>query len=125
MARTWMPSLPISGEVTGTVTLNGSSDRQITAAGTIDHRDRGTRSILDGTATVRLSGGSWFDVDVVARPVSLVEVGRFFPSAGLQGTATGPIHLTGSMRDLRVGRRAAIARWRTPLDARHVRPREP
>ena len=51
---------------------------------------------------MRLSGGSSFDVDVVARPVSLVEVGRFFPSAGLRGTATGPIHSPARSRDLRV-----------------------
>jgi translocation and assembly module TamB len=109
MARTWVPTLPLSGEVTGTVTLNGASNRELTAVGTIDHRDRGTHSILQGTANVRLSGGTWFDVDVVARPVSLVEVGRFFPAAGLRGTAVGPIHLTGSMHDLR-----AVADVRLP-----------
>jgi translocation and assembly module TamB len=44
----------------------------------------------------------WFDVDVTARPLSLVTIGRFAPAAGLRGTASGPIRLTGTMDDLRV-----------------------
>ena len=55
-----------------------------------------TRRSTD-TATCGSPGGKWFDVDVIAQPVSLVEVGRFFPAAGLQGTATGPMHLTGTL----------------------------
>lgn len=115
MARTWMPSLPLSGEVTGTVTLNGTSNEQITVVGTIDHQDRGSHSALEGKAAVRLAGATWFDVDVVAKPVSLVEVGRFFPAAELRGSATGPVHLTGSMGDLR-----AVADLRLPGGGRLV-----
>ena len=36
------------------------------------------------------------------RPVSLAEVGRFAPAVGLQGSAVGPIHLTGSLANLAV-----------------------
>jgi translocation and assembly module TamB len=43
----------------------------------------------------------WFDVDVTARPLSLVTVGRFAPAAGLRGTASGPIRLTGTLDELR------------------------
>jgi len=82
MARTWAPSLPISGTVTGTATVNGSTDRELSIVADIDHRDRGTRSVLSGTATVRTSGVARLDVDARARPISLVEVGRFFPNAG-------------------------------------------
>ncbi|MDB4878312.1 MAG: hypothetical protein JWM41_4758 [Gemmatimonadetes bacterium] len=102
MARTWMPTLPIEGVVTGTATVNGSTNTQLAIVANLDHRDRGTRSVVDGKATVRLAGGQYFDVDVKARPVSLVEVGRFFPAAGLQGSAAGPLHLVGSLRNLRV-----------------------
>ncbi len=102
MARTWYPSLPIGGVVTGTATLNGSTVGELRIIADIDHRDRGTRSALDGTATVHLGGRAGFTVDAHARPVSLVEVGRFFPAAGLQGTAAGPFHLSGTTSDLRV-----------------------
>ena len=102
MARKWDPSLPIGGQLTGTATVNGSTVTQLAVVANVDHTDRGTHSALAGTARVRLAGGRWFDVDATARPVSLVEVGRFVPAAGLQGSATGPVHVTGSLRDLRV-----------------------
>jgi translocation and assembly module TamB len=102
MARTWMPSLPIAGTVTGSATVNGSTTTQLAVAGRFDHNDRGAHSAFDGKGTIRLSGGKYFDLDVNANPVSLVEVGRFAPAAGLQGTAAGPLHLTGALKDLRV-----------------------
>ena len=102
LAHTWMPSLPIAGIVTGSATINGSTTTQLRVAANLDHRDRGTRSIVDGTALVSLAGGKRFDIDVKTRPVSLVEIGRFFPAAGLQGSAAGPVRLVGTLRDLRV-----------------------
>lgn len=101
MARTWDKTLPIGGVLTGTARVNGSTNTQLAAAVDVDHRDRGTRSVLDGTVLMRLAGTKYFDVNLRARPVSLVEVGRFFPAAGLQGSAAGPIHLTGALADLR------------------------
>jgi hypothetical protein len=108
MARKWYPTLPIGGQLTGTATVNGSTTANLTVVANVDHVDRGAHSALDGTARVRLAGGKWFDVDVTARPISLVEVGRFFPSAGLQGSATGPVHVTGALRDLRVATKLAL-----------------
>lgn len=102
MARKWDASLPIAGQLTGTATVNGSTVTQLAVAANIAHTDRGAYTALDGTARIRLAGGKRFDVDVAARPISLVEVGRFAPSAGLQGSATGPVHVTGTLRDLRV-----------------------
>jgi translocation and assembly module TamB len=102
IARTWMPSLPIGGTVTGSATLNGSTTTQLAFVGSLNHNDRGAHSAFDGKGTIRLSGGKYFDVDVNAHPMSLVEVGRFAPAAGLQGTASGPMHLTGALRNLRV-----------------------
>lgn len=102
MARTWDATLPIGGVVTGTATINGSTNSQLAIVLNVDHRDRGTRSVVDGKATIRLAGAKWFDADVTARPVSLEEVGRFFPTVGLQGSAAGPIHITGAPSDLRV-----------------------
>jgi len=102
MARTWYPTLPIGGVMTGSATVNGSTATQLAVVGGVDLRDRGTQSVVDGKATVRMGAAQWLDVDATVRPVSLVEIGRFVPSAGLQGSATGPIRLNGPMRDLRV-----------------------
>lgn len=97
--------LPISGVVTGTATVSG--DTRTRLAGNIDiaHDDRGYHSQLTGTAAVRLArggGAPWMDINVIARPVSLAEIGRFAPSIGLQGSATGPVRLTGSLSNLAV-----------------------
>jgi len=102
MAQTWYPNLPIHGIVTGAATLNGSTSTQLTVAGDADLRDRGTQSAVGGRATVRIGNAQWLDVDVTAKPVSLVEVGRFFPSVGLQGSVEGPVRLNGPLRDLRL-----------------------
>jgi len=102
MARTWYPSLPIGGVATGAVTVNGSTSSQLAVVGNVDLRDRGTLSALEGHANIHLTGRKILDVDVNAQPLSLVQVGRFFPSAGLQGTASGPIRLNGTLADLRV-----------------------
>jgi translocation and assembly module TamB len=102
MAKTWKPDLPIGGVLTGNATVNGSTTSQLGIALSVEHVDRGTRSVLEGRAAVKLAGTKSFDVDVVAQPVSLVEVGRFFPAAGLQGSAIGPIHVGGTFANLRV-----------------------
>ena len=96
--------LPVSGVVNGTATVSG--DTRTRLAGNIDiaHDDRGYHSQLTGTAAVRLArgGAPWMDVNVIARPVSLAEIGRFAPAIGLQGSATGPVRLTGSLSNLAV-----------------------
>lgn len=97
--------LPVSGVVNGTATVSG--DTRTKLAGNIDiaHDDRGFHSQLTGTAAVRLArggGAPWMDVNVVARPVSLAEIGRFAPAIGLQGSAVGPVRLTGSLANLAV-----------------------
>ncbi len=102
LARTYKPDLRISGVVTGTVLLNGSTNNELAISGEIDHIDRGQHTALDGKATIGLTGAKRFDADVTTHPVSLVEVGRFFPSVGLQGSASGPVHLAGTLADLRV-----------------------
>lgn len=105
MARTWFPTLPIRGTVTGTATVNGNTASELRAVADLDHRDRGTHTAAEGSATLRLSpSGSvrWFDVNVMTRPLSLVTVGRFAPGAGLHGSATGPVHVSGTLENVRV-----------------------
>ncbi|MEO5589477.1 MAG: hypothetical protein ABIS03_07820, partial [Gemmatimonadaceae bacterium] len=107
LARTFVPTLPIGGTITGTATVDGSTESRMTARADITHVDRGSVSRITGNATIRGSAGatmasSWFDLDARVHPLSLVTVGRFAPTAGLRGTAEGPIHLTGTMRNLAV-----------------------
>ncbi len=106
LARTLAPTLPISGVVTGAATVNGSTATELRIVADLDHEDRGVRSAVSGSVVlggVGLRTGAsakvQFSVDAQAHPVSLAEVGLFFPTAGLQGTATGPIHLSGTLAD--------------------------
>jgi translocation and assembly module TamB len=102
MIRTWAPSLPIGGVLTGTATVNGSTNSQLAAAFDLDHNDHGERSQLTGRASMRLAGAKYFDVDLTAHPVSLAEIGRFIPAAGLHNSASGPVRLTGTLADLKL-----------------------
>jgi autotransporter translocation and assembly factor TamB len=107
LARDFAPTLPIHGTITGTATLNGSTASRMTARADVTHVDRGATSRITGTGTLRGTArgklsSSWFDIDARVHPLSLVTVGRFFPRAELRGTASGPVHFVGTMRDLRV-----------------------
>ena len=107
LARDFSPTLPIHGTITGTAVLNGSTESRMVARADITHVDRGAVSHVTGTGTTRFSPGagtsvSWFDVDAELHPLSLVTAGRFFPKAGLRGSAAGPVRLTGTMSDLAI-----------------------
>jgi translocation and assembly module TamB len=102
LARTYRPSLPISGVVTGSLSLDGSTTTQLTVVGDVDHLDRGQHSAVRGRALIGLTGSKRFEAEITAQPVSLVEVGRFVPSAGLRGSASGPIRVSGTLADLSV-----------------------
>ena len=101
LLRSWRPNLPIGGIITGTTTLNGTTATRFAMNFEITHDDRGETSSFSGSAVLYAAGPTRIDADVVAYPVSLTEAGRFFPSAGLQGEATGPIHLHGPLSDLK------------------------
>jgi autotransporter translocation and assembly factor TamB len=101
-------NMPLGGTLSGTATLNGSLASQLRAQADVTHVDRGATSALTGTVVMKKGASfasSWFDVDARLHPLSLVELGRFFPSAGLRGTASGPLRLTGTSRNLSVNAR--------------------
>ncbi len=107
MARAFAADLPVSGTISGTATLNGSTTSRMTARADITHVDRGATSRITGTGALRKPGSAgfasaWFDVDARVHPLSLITAGRFFPTAGLRGSAEGPLRLTGTMRQLAV-----------------------
>ncbi|MFL5614684.1 MAG: translocation/assembly module TamB domain-containing protein [Gemmatimonadaceae bacterium] len=97
--------LPVSGTVTGTATVTGDTRTRLAGSLDMSHDDRGNHSRLTGTAALRLARGGtapWMDVNIAAQPISLAEVGRFAPAVGLQGSAVGPVRLTGSLANLAV-----------------------
>ena len=102
LIRTWRPNFPLAGTITGTTTMNGSTATQLSLTMDVTHSDRGDSSSLAGSAVLHAGGPTRVDADVIAYPLSLATVGRFFPSAGLRGTVTGPIHAHGLLSDLRM-----------------------
>ena len=93
---------PINGTLVGNVSINGSTQTSLAIAGDVEHRDRGGVSHLNGSAGIRIAGANAFNIDLRARPVSLAEVGLFMPALGLRGSASGPIHLQGTLDNLRL-----------------------
>ncbi|MGI8496370.1 MAG: translocation/assembly module TamB domain-containing protein [Gemmatimonadaceae bacterium] len=102
LLRSVAPSFPtaVGGTVAGTAVLNGVTTSRIVARGDLTHREGIALSRFVGRSTVQLRPSKWFDIDIAARPIDLAEAGRFAPSLGLRGNATGPIRLTGSLADL-------------------------
>ncbi|MEP6904991.1 MAG: translocation/assembly module TamB domain-containing protein, partial [Gemmatimonadales bacterium] len=107
LAKAMSPTLPLGGTLSGTATLNGSTTTRMVARGDVTHVERGSVSRITGSAIVSNPGrstlaSSWFDVDARLHPLSLLTAGRFAPTLGMRGSATGPIRLTGTMRNLAV-----------------------
>lgn len=127
LARGFLRDAPISGVITGTALVNGSTRTRMAVSGDIRHEDRGAVSLLTGRAAIRLAGRTYVEADVTARPLSLAVVGRFAPSLGLVGRVAGSIHLAGSpgdMRfrvDLRLPRGTIAARGSLGLAGRNTR----
>ena len=92
----------IGGTLVGTLRLNGSTSTALAIAGDVEHRDRGALSRLSGSAGIRFAGANAFNIEVVAHPIALREIGLFAPSLGLRGSATGPIRLEGTLSNLRL-----------------------
>ncbi|MEO7361346.1 MAG: hypothetical protein ABI120_13525, partial [Gemmatimonadaceae bacterium] len=103
LMRVAVKDFPLDGVITGTATLNGATDKRLTASRfDLTHLDNGERSRFTGTGGVRLGDVMYLSLDATAEPLSLVTVGKFAPAAGLRGVVTGPIKLDGTLRDLAV-----------------------
>src|SRR6266550_3468740 len=100
LAKAIAPSIKLGGAVTGTATLNGSSAAIMTAQADVTHVERGAVSRATGRAAFRARGMPWFDVDARMHPLALATLGRFMPSVGLRGSASGPMKLKGNLSDL-------------------------
>lgn len=104
LAKDYIKDLPVGGAITGNLVVNGDERTGLAARGGIVHVDRGLVSRATGRGTVRLAqakGGSpWIDLDVRLHPLALAEAGKFAPSLGLRGVASGPLRLRGTMANL-------------------------
>ncbi|HEV2016687.1 MAG TPA: translocation/assembly module TamB domain-containing protein [Gemmatimonadaceae bacterium] len=102
LAKAIAPSIKLGGTLTGLVTLNGTTAGIMTAQGDVTHVERGALTRATGRASMRVRGLPWYDVDARMHPISLVTLGRFMPSVGLRGSASGPLKLKGPINDLAI-----------------------
>jgi translocation and assembly module TamB len=93
---------PVGGTLSGQVSINGSTKTALAIVGDVEHRDRGGASHLKGSIGVQLAGTNALNIALRAQPLALGEVGLFVPALGLRGSASGPIHLQGSLGNLRL-----------------------
>jgi translocation and assembly module TamB len=102
LAKALSPKLFLGGTLTGNAILNGSSAGIMTAVGDVTNVDRGALSRATGRLSIRATGLTWVDLDARMHPLSLVMLGRFMPSVGLRGSATGPLRLRGTINNLAI-----------------------
>ena len=102
LAKAIAPSIKIGGTLTGLATLNGTTAGIITAQGDVTHVERGAISRATGRASMRAHGLGWYDVDARMHPLALATLGRYMPSVGLRGSASGPMRLKGPINDLAI-----------------------
>jgi autotransporter translocation and assembly factor TamB len=102
LAKALGPTLKLSGTMTGTATLNGSSAAILTAQGDVTEVENGAVSHATGRAAMRARGMPWYDVDATMHPLALAALGRYMPTVGLIGSASGPLKLKGFENDLAI-----------------------
>ncbi len=94
--------MPIAGALSGTATLNGSTASMMVAQGDVTHVERGAVSRVTGRAGFRTHGVKYFDVNARVHPLALATAGRFMPSLGLRGAASGPVRMVGTLQNFAV-----------------------
>jgi translocation and assembly module TamB len=104
-----LPTMPVGGTLAGTLTLNGSGDRQLVMSNLdIVHQDGPNRSHATGRFAVHTTGRRSIDVDIVANPLALAELRKFVPSIPFIGLASGPVHAHGPLDALVVDTRLSL-----------------
>jgi hypothetical protein len=102
LAKSLAPTLKLNGTMTGTATLNGSSAEIMTAQGDVTEVENGAVTHATGRAAMRGRGMPWYDVDANMHPLALAALGRYMPTVGLIGSASGPLKLKGFENDLAI-----------------------
>ena len=111
LARAIIPTIPkqLQGSLSGTMTLNGSSKAIMTAVGDVTHVDRGALSHATGRASFRNGAVGYWDVDARMHPLALATLGRFMPTVGLRGVASGPLKVRGNTNNLALNTQLTFA----------------
>jgi translocation and assembly module TamB len=108
--RPFVTNLPIDGVFAGKMTVTGSLAAK-NLSGTLDMRHIAATgdSHLVGRFGANWRGQGAFDVDVRVPALSLATVGKFVPSAGLKGDASGDIVARGTLANLNTDLNLAFA----------------
>ncbi|MEO5510979.1 MAG: translocation/assembly module TamB domain-containing protein [Longimicrobiales bacterium] len=105
LLRTFAPTLPVDGVITGRATVNGSKRGRLTADFDVTHDGSTGTSTVAGNADLAFAGAAGvlqhIDLDMRARPIALATAGLFAPAAGLRGSATGTIKASGNRDNIR------------------------
>ncbi|MEO8908835.1 MAG: translocation/assembly module TamB domain-containing protein [Gemmatimonadaceae bacterium] len=109
LAKAIAPKIFLDGTLSGTATLNGTTAGIMTAQGDVTHVENGAVTHATGRAAMRVVGLPWYDVDAQMHPLALATLGRFMPSVGLRGSATGPLRLKGALNDLAINTQMTFA----------------
>ncbi|HSJ14563.1 MAG TPA: translocation/assembly module TamB domain-containing protein [Longimicrobiales bacterium] len=116
------PGLDLEGVVSGRIEASGRLARDLSFTADLRHRQTGgaTSDLLaDGMLSER---GRHVDIEVNARTLALSELARRYPALqGLDGYASGPIHLVGNLDDLALDAELGTAGGPLRLQARLAR----
>lgn len=100
LGRIFMPDLPVGGVVTGSAVLNGSTATRLITRADLKHIDSTGESQMIGNVIYGAGKVPLVNADIQLTPLSLATVGLFAPAAGLKGSLSGPVKLTGPMNRL-------------------------
>jgi autotransporter translocation and assembly factor TamB len=92
---------PVSGTLSGTAVVSGSTRTGWDIQGDLTHVDRGSTSRLSGSGRYRPAGRQ-IAADVALRPLALAIVNAFAPGAELRGSVTGRVHAEGTTDAVRL-----------------------
>ena len=81
-------------------TVDGSLAGRMTASADLAHHEGGELTRMVANGEVIDAGKHGVTADMRFDPISLITAGKFAPALGLRGTASGTVHLGGSMRAL-------------------------
>lgn len=103
LVKTVRPSLPLTGALRGTATLDGSLKNGLAVRTNLALATRGTVSRVAGGGEVALDGKApRVNLTFQLTPLSLAAAGQFIPSAGLHGAASGTIQARGTLANVHV-----------------------
>nr|MBA3672244.1 hypothetical protein [Gemmatimonadaceae bacterium] len=108
--------LPLRGTLNGAARITGAVRDGWTVRGDLTHVERGARSRVVGDGRYAVGSGR-LSANAQLLPLSLATVGRFVPSAGLQGSVTGRVTADGTVHDLTIAATIRSTRSGGSLDA--------